>query len=393
MKYFKKLIAATLLILAAAAYSYPQTYEKLADETFKYVKYSTFGKPKVVKNTNRLALVQLRIHYKVITTKMIEERDKSNSARVSVYLDCDLTNQDLQNLTNEFYTILQNKLSRLGIEFVDWEAIKNTEYYSNRMQAAAENKSIDGDLENGQAWVSFTAFNGPVFYRFNPVNPLKNESIAFGKTKKMSDMSEKLGAELAAFDIVIDFTSINLTTDFDTVWDETGKYNEYKANQTVVAILNSPTSNILLHDRKNNWDVYQGKKSIAISGNFANRLYEDPSRAALKVKQYFGDGGNTRFAFNPVVVEVDRLLYLRAARILLNQYADLLVTKMQLLRAGENSKSVASNTPSDNYNSSSSSQPNANLPKDATVEKVKEEARKNNQTTAVTYGENMAEAE
>lgn len=367
-----KLFALLLISLSVFATN-AQSYEKIADDSIAYIKASTFGKPSVAKKTGKLALAQVRVHFKFITTQAVETR--TNGARATVYLDGAMTDADLQKLTDDFYSILQRKLGALGIEFVDWQQIQATEYYKNRMLATEEKRKTNGDAKNGQAWLSYTAFDGPVIYRANPINPAENELIAYGKAKKLSNMAESLAAELAMFDAVVDFTSINLQTGVGTIWQDDGKYNNYTANQNVTAILSVPQSWTLFYDQKNGFDQYSTKLPVAVRYNFANRLYEDENKAALKTRTFFGD---VRFTFTPVVVEADRELYLNAARRLLEQYADVFVEKMRLIRGGvkpgkSDDKSAPAKNPDDNK----------------TVGDIKEEARKNNDTSPLTFGENM----
>lgn len=100
----------------SAAQAQP-AYQKIADDSIAYVKAGTFGKPSVIKKTNKVALAHVRVHFKFITTQAVETRD--NGAKVSVYLDGAMTHEDLQNLTDEFYSILRRKLAALGIEPVN----------------------------------------------------------------------------------------------------------------------------------------------------------------------------------------------------------------------------------------------------------------------------------
>ena len=302
-----------------------QTYEKIADDTIAYVKAGTFGKPSVVKKTNKLALAHVRVHFKFITTQAAETRN--NSAKVSVYLDGAMTDVDLQNLTDEFYAILQRKLDALGIESIDWQAIQATEYYKNRELATEDKKKTGGDVKNGQAWLSYTAFDGPVFYRYNPATGAPDELFAYGKMKKIMKMSETLGAEVSMFDAVVDFTSINLQTNVGTVWKDDGKYTSYDANEKITAIISVPNSWSFLFDQKGGFDMYQSKSPVVVRYNYANRLYEDANKAALKTRIFFS--GDTRFTFAPVVVDADRQGYLAAARQALEQYADLYAEKMR----------------------------------------------------------------
>lgn len=357
---------ALITILFSQISAFAQGFEKIADETIGYVKASTFGKPDVAKKMNKLALSQVRVHYKIVTTRAAETRD--NGAKVTVYLDGAMTNEDLQNLTNEFYASLQRKLGALGIEFVDWDAITKTEYYNNREEATAEKNNINADGGNGQAWVSFTANQGPVFYRYE-LNKGFGELLAYGKMKKINKFTESLGADFASFDVVVDFTAIELATSKDTVWQDGGKYLKYGANMNVAAMMSVPQSYVLLINQKNGFDQYASKLPVGQRDFFSGKPFQDESKAAYKTRTIFGD---TKFTFTPVVIDAKRDLYIAAARRALDLYADMFVEKMRLIRGGiKPSNQTVANKPTDN----------------TTLEQVNKKAKENNDTTAVTTGE------
>ena len=369
-KFFALIIVLFLQISASA-----QTFEKIADETIGYLKAGTFGKPDVAKKTSRLALAQVRVHYKIVTTRAAETRD--NGARVTVYLDGAMTHDDLQRLTDEFYAILQRKLGALGIEFADWQSIAATEYFNNREDATAEKNNINADGGNGQAWVSYTAHKGPVFYRYSvdQTKAFGNELLAFGKMKKIGKMTESLDADFATIDVVVDFTAIELATSKDTVWQDGGKYLRFGANYNIAAMMSVPQSYALFVNRKMGFDQYASKLPVGQRDFFSEKPFQDESKAALKTKTIFGD---SRFTFTPVVIEAKRELYLSAARRALELYADVFVEKMRLIRGGIK--------PQDNNR--------AEKPKDnTTLQQVNTVAKKNHETTAVTTGEMTAAAE
>lgn len=358
------------LILSSSVFG--QTLADVADNTIGYVKASTFGKPDVAKKTGKLALSQVRVHYKIVTTRAAETRD--NGARVTVYLDGAMTNQDLQTLTDEFYVTLQRKLAALGIEFTPWEDIAKTEYYNNREDATAEKNNVNADGGNGQAWVSFTANQGPIFYRWDLTKGY-GELLAYGKMKKINKFTETLGADFASFDVVVDFTAIELATSKDTVWQDGGKYLKYGANMNVAAMMTVPQSYTLLINQKNGFDQYASKLPIGQRDFFSGKPYQDESKVAYKTKTIFGD---TKFAFTPVVIEAKRELYVAAARRALELYADMFVEKMRLIRGGaKTTNEQVAEKPKDN----------------TTLEDVNKKAKENNETTAVTTKEMTAAAE
>lgn len=369
MKRLTLILTAVLFFQFSAAAQ--DGFEKLADETIGYVKAGTFGKPDVMKKTNKLALAQVRVHYKLVTTRAAETRD--NGARVTVYLDGAMTDADLQRLTDEFYVVLARKLGALGIEFAPWDAIAKTQYYNNREEATLEKNNTSADGGNGQAWVSFTANQGPVFYRYELTKGY-GELLAYSKMKKIGKMIEEVGADFATFDVVVDFTAIELATSRDTVWEDSTKYLRYGANMNVAAMMSVPQSYALFINQKMGFDQYASRLPVGQRDYFSGKPYQDESKAAYKTRTIFGD---TKFTFTPVVIDARRELYIAAARRALELYADVFVEKMRLIRGG--------------VKPGKSNEQTADTRGDGkTLKQVTAEARKNNDTTAVTYGELMA---
>jgi tetratricopeptide (TPR) repeat protein len=369
MSIYKCLLLVTILGLSITS-AFGQSFQKIAEDTIQYLKAGTFGKPDVARRSNRMALAQVRVHYKMVTTSAVSTRD--GGAKVTVYLDGEMTVDDMQRLTDEFYKTLQRKLGALGIQFVDWQAISATEYFKDRSEAKAQSNNVEHDAGNGQAWVSYAANKGPVFYRYSvdQTRMFGNELLTAGKLKKIAKFCEALDAEFASVDAVVDFTAVDLSTSKDVVWEDERKYLKYGANVNVAPLMSVPQSYVLLTDRKSKFDQYGSKLPIGQRDFFAEKPVHDPEKAALKTRMIFGDRG---FTFTPVVVNAKRELYISAARRALELYADMFAEKLKLIRMGEK--------PSDTKGI-------AQKPADDTdLKQVNEAAKQANQPTAVTTNE------
>jgi hypothetical protein len=331
IRFLNCLLFCALLLSAGFTVNAQPALSKIADETFMFLKAGTFAKPGISKNTNKLALSQVRVHYKFITTEM--NMSKGTSARVTAYLESDVTEKDLQMLTEEFYQNLQRKLGSLGIEFVGWDKIQATEYYKDRITATEENKRLNGDVKNGQGWLSITANGGPVFLRFNP-NDAATEIVAYGKQKKIRKFCEEVEAPMATLDAVVDFAGIEIGissgsgSKYVLGGVKTSSYR--KANWSVIPAMMVNMGNASFFDEKMKYDGYAVKHPIVSSEYFSPKPYEDATKAALTTQRFFG----TTFTATPVVIETKRDLYLAAARDALNLYAELFAEKLRGIRAG-----------------------------------------------------------
>ncbi len=272
-----------ILVSIFASVTNAQNMGKVADDTFGYLKAGTFGKPKVAKNTNKLSIGQVRVHYKLISSRASVQ--KGNAADVTVYLDSDVTEKDLQDLTNEFYGVLQQKIASAGIQFADWNAIAATEYFQERKKSNEGKKPKDYDGKAGQAWVSFNAFDGPVLLKWKPYGT--TEIIGFGQIKKMSKASEVTGGDLTTFDVVVDFASIALNTE---VKQDKGIifYGDpyFHADYSIGGMMSVPQSYIYMNDTKNGFDQYNVALPIAERFVFAEKPYKDENKAKLQTQKH-----------------------------------------------------------------------------------------------------------
>lgn len=372
----KAILTASFLLCVLALTTNAQAYEKVADETFKYIKAGTFGKPKVAKNTSKLAIGQVRVHYKFITSRAAIA-NKNNAADVTVYLDGEMTKGDLQKLTDEFYTILQQKLAAAGVSFADWKAIEATEYFAERQKSQEDKKPQDSDGKNGQAWLSFSAFDGPVLLKWRPYGT--SELVGFGQLKKMAKSGQAAGGDFATFDVVVDFASIMLNAEIKQ--DKKGWFYGdpyFHTDYSIGGTMSVPQSYIFMVDEKNGFDIYQNDLPVAEHFAFAGKPYKDESKAALKTQMFFS---SERHTFTPLVIPAKRDLYLTAARRVLALYAEMFAAKMRVLRTGEKpaeNKTVAQEKPKDSGK---------------TIEQVNTQAKQNNAPTPVTTGELTAAAQ
>jgi len=348
-----------------------QDYSQIAETSIGYVKAGTFGKPSVIKKTDKVALGQLRVHYKVVTSRSASA-NRQNSVDVTVYLDSPVTEADLQALTNEFYGTLRSKLASLNISMASFDDVKKTEYYAQKMQAQDSQRGMDRDGGSGQAWVSINAFDGPVFFKWRPEGA--PEIVGYGQQKKFSKTSEEIG-DLMMVDIVLDFATIRLSSEVKQdrqgwLYGDPYIHSEYN----IGGMISIPKSYIYLANAKNGFDMYQSISPIASPVVFAEKPREDASKASYKTQAYFP---GERRAFTPIVIPATRERYLSAARQALNTYADILVTKFRLLRGGEQA------------NKKTAEPAKAPVDNKTTLENVNAEAKKANSTTAITRGERL----
>lgn len=325
-----RLVVLCLLLLGQATANAQSAFEKLADETFQFIKAGTFAKPGISKRADKVALSQVRVHYKFITTEM--NQSKGTSARITAYLDTDLTEADLQQLTDDFYRTLTAKLAALGIGGVEWEKIQAADYYRERKADDAENRRLNGDVKSGQGWLSFTANQGPVLLTFKPTNGAM-EIVAYGQQKQIRKFCEQVGAPLATLDVVVDFAAIQIGVASGGgtryVLGGTRTTSFQKADFSVASALMVTSSLSSFWDEKGKFDGYNNRMPVITTKYFADKPYENERKVALSTSRFFG----TTFTATPVVIESKRQNYLTAARDALSLYAEMFAEKLRQIRS------------------------------------------------------------
>lgn len=336
----KLFVSILLSIFAVSANA--QGLGQVADKTFGYIKAGTFGKPNVIKKTSKLSIGQVRVHYKLVTSR--DKKQDGGSADVTTYLESDLTKGDLQNLTNEFYGILQQKLGAIGIGTTDWKAIEATETFQEALKKQEGKKPSDYDGKSGQAWVSFTAFDGPMLLKFRPFGRV--EIIGNSQQKGFKKLAEQSGGDFLSMDLVVDFASITLDAEVKQdkgfiFYGDPYFHAEYK----IGGMINIPQGYIWMSDAKNAFDQYMIELPIAERIPFvSSKIYEDASKASAANKNTFGDG---KIKFTPVIIPTKREMYVTAARKVLTLYAEMFAEKIKFLRGGESQNNLAQDKPKD----------------------------------------------
>jgi hypothetical protein len=316
-----------LLIFTAAV---AQTEEsKQNAEKVKYIVGGTFAKPKVLK-TDKFALAQIRVNYKLSSTESVVGKEKSSGtmagAKLAAYLetsDGKLTKEDFQEITDHFYHYFQLKLKEAGVDTVAWSAITNTDLYKD---GDAEEEKAD---EDDPVMMSANANNGNIMYK-------GKIGFTFGKAKKASRFCEELNAAAGFFNITLDFANILLDVKIKTGEHENmfmiERTKSFKYDGTVIPQMNIVPSNFgssrgsLLWNEKSVSEGFGVMENINGDETWSEKISQDVTRVK-----------NNPFQFakklTPVVIETTRSKYKEGAKRSLEKFADAFVAKMIMLKS------------------------------------------------------------
>lgn len=300
--------------------------QKGDDEKFQILTGGTFGKPKIIPKLSKLALAQITVNYKITTEERTIGKEKRSGsvagAKITAYLqttDGDLTENDLQEVTDYFYSYFQKKLKASGIDTVGWSTIAATDFYKNNK--ADEEK--DGGERAGNVWVTRTAHNGNTIYGGGPT------VFSFPKLKKASRFCEEVGAPAASFFITVDFADVMVNIDIKTstvdnvYWVTKTKSTKFKsAVKPEVKAVPSTQSTLFWND-KTQMETLGLVQEISSGVAYADNTVEDASKARSGLAKAFAFSKE----MTPVVIETTREKYKAAAKKALENYADAFVEK------------------------------------------------------------------
>jgi hypothetical protein len=314
-----------LILITVLAFVLQLSFAQGDGEKFQIITGGTFGKPKIVPKLTKLALAQITVNYKITTEERVIGKEKRSGsvagAKVTAYLqttDGDLTESDLQEVTDYFYSYFQKKLKASGIDTVGWSTIAATDFYkSNKVD-----EEKDGGERAGNVWVTRTANNGNTIYGGGLV-------FTFSKAKRASRFSEEIGAPAAYFFVTLDFADVMVNVDIKTSTSGslyyTTKTKSTKFKSAVNPEMKVVTSNqsSLFWNEKTQAESLLLKQDLESVGGYSDNISEDASKGRSGLAKAFA----FRKEMTPVVIETTREKYKAAAKKALEKYADAFVEK------------------------------------------------------------------
>lgn len=321
----KKIILQTVLVVFLSNSIFAQSSD--AD------KIQIFSKPKLIAKLDKLAIPQITVKYKLVSTAKTIGKDKKSGvvagAKLSAYLettDGELTTADFQEITDAFYVYFQNKLKSNNIQTVDWSAITATEFYQSQ-----EDKEDKKSTKNENTWIQVSANNGKELYG-------GGTAFIMGKAKRSAKFCEELGATAGYFYLTVDFAnlfldmSVNQSKSETMFTSTTTRSKSYTWAVNPLIQVESPIMGLgqieytmLNNDKMNVAEMSWLKEPIQGTLKYADNASEDSSKLKNSLWAF-------RKEMQPVVVETTRAKYKAAAKEALQKYADAFVAKALQLK-------------------------------------------------------------
>jgi hypothetical protein len=284
-----------------------------------------FIKTKLIRKLNKLAIAQITVNYKITTEERVIGKEKRSGsvagAKITAYLqttDGDLTENDLQEVTDYFYSYFQKKLKASGIDTVGWSTIAATDFYkSNKVD-----EEKDGGERAGNVWVTRTANNGNTIYG-------GGLAFTFSKAKRASRFSKEIGAPAAYFYITLDFADVMVNVDVKTSTSSSLYYTTNTRSTRFKSAVNPEMKVVTSNQYSLFWNAKSQAESLILRqdlesvGGYSDNISEDASKGRSGLAKAFA----FRKEMTPVVIETTREKYKAAAKKALEKYADAFVEK------------------------------------------------------------------
>ncbi len=331
----KKLITFFTVIVLTGSLLYAQ--KKKDDEVIKITAPGTGAKPKIIPSLTSLAVAQVKVSYKLSsTTRTVTQEKKIGGgghvagAKVRCFLettDGELTEDDFQSITDNFYSYFSNKLKENNINPVDWSAITATDFY----QSGAEKPTNDKNQKPDNVSISNTANKGNVLYG-------GSFAFAFGKQKKASAFCKEVNAPAGFFNLTVDFADVLVDLDIkSTEYQDLGngwyrpatekKKYSWAVEPDIKVMASDANSFTLFWNEKTQSETMTVAKDISGDKSYGDKITEDPGAVTRPAFGFYKD-------LAPVTIETTKAKYITAAEKALDNFADEFVAEVLKMHKG-----------------------------------------------------------
>lgn len=328
----KKFILSTLIL--AGAYGLAAQDNAKARGAMQFSTFNDFdvkkgfhcGWDKGLKKSSTAGLVRGSIHFKNITSGnvLLGKGQGRETVRSWAILE-GVSDQTLQEITDEFAVIFQQKLEKIGINGFDGSAFKSSKTFAKLTEKTS--KTEDAGQLIGRVKVK-TANSMP----YNRYNNLKTPGL-------YSKLAKDAGGDAYSYDIVVDFARFDIQA---SRWKSAGYGPGYdfintKTSSDVmpqIAIKQSNeadrlklvTSNLTLINDKKMYSTLNLMKNLFYNENYATEVdsFEGEMPAAIKK----GIQINTRTT-GTFVIKADEKKYKEVVLKALSSYADLMMEHIE----------------------------------------------------------------
>jgi len=236
-----------------------------------------------------------------------------SSAETTTILSTDMQLSDFQQLANEFQLILEEEISKAGIQVLPLTDFVQTEGFQKMQEKYSDktaNKGKKNTEEDTKSKIRMFPENGVFMF--------DEKSMALGGVSfvgMVRNIQKETDAILLLQNLDINFSTVELDVDLDA-----GVKRAVTTASTKVLPKMSISKNTFNFVGKNGPGAFAEIKEEYISDKeYTGKIYQDAEKGKSFMEEMFGLGPT--IDFDPFIVEIDKETYKNAARDLFRAYA------------------------------------------------------------------------
>jgi hypothetical protein len=322
-----------ILLFFAISISFVNAQEYILPEDIDYKKHFFFGKAGWLRKTDKTAVqCKTALHFKLVSkaTAMAGKGMDSRAFATSYAILQGVSEETMQQITDEYYMILQRKLQEAGFKMVPFEKVKQSSVYDKMVEK--EKDRTYSNKSRGAA-LTFTAYNGPN-------GKYQDGNIGYwGLYKKLSKETK---AVVINAEVIIEFANFDINLKKSRGF----RYESASAKASVVPdVIITPftsvdaygtttgdqtQSHLTFLDSKGMSFSIAPNKSISFGGDFATKVDSYSGEVPKVMKKHLSLTSDLSLTTGTFEIIADEEQFKKDVLEALEKYADILVAKLKM---------------------------------------------------------------
>ncbi len=325
----KNLVAIILLLIFGSYYLMSQEY--VLPENLDYKKHFQWDKSKWLRKADKTAIkCKSALHFKLVSkaTEIAGKGMDSRASATSYAILNGISEKTMQEIADEYYVILNKKLTEAGFKMLPYENVKKSDVYEKMM-----NKEKDRTYSEKSRGAAFTvtAYNGP---------NSKYHEANIGTWGLFKKIAKKNKALVINSDVIIEFANF----DIDLKKSRGFRYEAATASTTVLpdvivtpytsvdaggtSMLDQTQSTLTFLDAKGMSYEVKANKSISFGGDYATKIESFSGQMPAVMKRFVNIKGDLDLSTGTFEITADEEQFKKDVLAALERYADILVKKL-----------------------------------------------------------------
>lgn len=300
----------------------PSDFRKLSGVTVPQLRvgFETHSVATIVKQEGKVSA--LRGNLATVGTNKNYTR-QSSMVEASSILNSGMEKSDFQQLTNDFQLILEDELKKAGIKLTTNTELQSVKEYApikenfSKKTDKVESKQEDADLSEDRIY--YIPDNSLMIYNGTGVGH------GVGTIVKLQKLVQKTDAVMLLHNLDVDFSFIKLEADVQGGWNYSGSSTIKTTNASVQVfpIMNIPDLKLVTIGSNGSISTVPItlKSTYLSQKTYEAKMYQDKKKSESLFTQMFSLKRKRDIEFDPMIIELSKEDYIRAAKDMFRQYA------------------------------------------------------------------------